>query len=313
MFGNWVGQKNGIKYAIILCGAIYIPVSLYVSWQLANNNFSYNTYIRWSAASFKLSYLDYALYGVLLFLFLQETKLSLKYKLPLSIYLFATIATSGARYSILFLMLAIILNLLRLFGQRNDKDNLVVVTFIFVTSLAMLHLSGNLSDTTDPFTYTTERLTSMVSGDRSIGNRLDTIQRSIEAITASPWSGYGMGNGSKLVGVNYPHNILLEVCLEAGIVPGLLMLTVLATSSLLALYAIRNNQTAVGIATLYLIGAYLKSFSFYESRVLFFFIGVTAGIYSTRVIRNRSAGHPFIGLRDNPPSSTARASVGIMR
>lgn len=314
MFGRFVGHKGATNQFAVIAGLIFVPISFYVLQQLALNGFSYSTYLKWSNASFKLGYLEFALYGTLLFVLAHDSTLSLKYRLLLCAYLFAVVAISGARYSILFLGLTVAFRLALAMRHGKLIDATIVLTVVSVATVGLLYLPQRFAIDSDPLEHSAHRISSMFHEDQSVRGRVSIIQRSTHAIAAEPWFGYGIGRGGEAIDANYPHNIVLETCLDAGIPAGILLSSILLTFGCVGLRLVPAGAISIGIATIYLLGAYLKSFTFYEARVLFFMIGIAATTRSRLASEPNSPSHRSMGsehraawlLRNNPGQTRLR-------
>jgi O-antigen ligase len=282
VFGRWIGNCGQVRASVFAIGAIFLPVSLYVSYQLSMHDFSYSTYYRWSAAQLKLDYLEYALYAVVLFVFALESELKLRYKAIVIPFLFFVIMTSGARYSILFLLLVILSKAARIVLAGRAIERVLLILVLCVVALSIVVPGGRIGGDLDPLAYTTTRLSSMVNNDASIDARIKTLNKTINAIGDRAAFGYGLGQGAPSVGINYPHNIVLEVALDGGVIPAFLLAIALGVAAMSAVRNMSQNEVAIGVVTLFAIGAYLKSFSFYESRLLFFFMGISVGVFAAR-------------------------------
>lgn len=283
MLGRWVGLSGYLRRVMLMVGLIYMPVSIYVLYQLYINGFSYNRYIDWSGAALKLSYLDYAMYAGVLFLFVQESRLTNKVKVPLCLYFFITVLVSGARYSILFLSAVVLWKLLRpMFSRASVRERRFSRAFALgLGGGGLLLLAGVTSF--ELFDFSFNRMQSLLGEDASIKGRLRTLGVAFDAIVQRPMFGFGMDQSSDALGINYPHNIVLEVMLEGGVLPGLLMALIALTTAVYSVREIRFGDVALGLATLYVVGAFFKSFSFYEARITFFLIGVLSGAIAFRV------------------------------
>ena len=274
--GRWAFTRGCLGRMMLVIAGCFVVVSVYLNYQLSINRFSYHLYYRYSSAVLKIGYLDYALFGVIAFLVFLESRIPLKYKIPLCAYVFVSVSITGARYSILFLPLALLIKILLSPKSRRRSEGLLITVVLFAGLSIYFYMTGDPNEDTNVFSYSSHRITNLFSSDASIQGRLSAFETAASAISERPLFGYGLGQSSEALKLNYPHNIVLEAGVEAGIIPATILAGVLFSSGILAIFAIRNGNSVVGLTTIYLAGAYLKSFSIYESRILFFFIGACA-------------------------------------
>lgn len=125
---------------------------------------------------------------------------------------------------------------------------------------------------------TARRLRRLFSGNElEAGGRGALWISSIENITQTPISGYGLGASGIMAGAHeghYPHNLFLQVWLDGGIVAFLLLFGLVVFPFLLALWhlvkgRLPTNQWIVYLGLfLFLILEYSKSIDFYSGRFL---------------------------------------------
>ena len=123
---------------------------------------------------------------------------------------------------------------------------------------------------------TAARLLRMFDGG---GAPLDTRgaiwSRAWESIQEAPILGHGLGSSGLMSGGTYPHNMFLQIWLDAGVFPLVIVCSLLGTP-IIALVMHRKNMISdnkiwipcIGIY-LFMIMEYSKSYDFYTSRVLF--------------------------------------------
>lgn len=118
----------------------------------------------------------------------------------------------------------------------------------------------------------------------SAGSRLDYYQTAVELWQSAPLTGHGYGSFAVLNrGVDarhYPHNILLEVLSELGLVGFILLASLLAYPALVVIRAGRRNVTAhtvliAGLVVYMLVNA-MVSGDIPSNRALFMLLGLTA-------------------------------------
>lgn len=288
VYGRTHGSTFRVHQVISWVTIIFLIVSLYINFQLSNNGFSYNRYYNWSTAQFKLGYLDYALFGVIALLCAMTRHIPSGIKIPLCCYICISVAISGARYSILFLLMVFAWRWLAL-AKRGQAFGATILGFMAVflaIVLAVVFKEEQL--VSSMFEYSLNRMGALVTGDTSVSARVSVFDSAVAAIGSSPLFGYGMGQGGLVLGVNYPHNIVFEIALETGVLAGALFLATLGLAAWKAIRSLFNSDLDyLALAVLFVIGAYLKSFSLYESRVLFFLLGVAGALAHSNSIRRR--------------------------
>lgn len=131
--------------------------------------------------------------------------------------------------------------------------------------------------------YSIDRLFLLIGEDKggSVNVRVDHLVQSIYAIDRHVWSGVGFAAyGASVLGNDtwdYPHNMLLEVWVESGLV-ALIFLLAFISVVYYRLASIPNRSFMVFIISYCLMNA-MKSSSFADNRVLFFWLGA-ALVYS---------------------------------
>jgi O-antigen ligase len=126
---------------------------------------------------------------------------------------------------------------------------------------------------------TAQRLRRMLSGtELQTGGRGSLWMTSIENIIDAPVFGYGLGSSGIMAGGHeeyYPHNLLLQVWLEGGVVALVLLLALIVFPFALALWRLAQGRLAssnrwiiyLGLF-LFLVLEYSKSIDFYSGRLL---------------------------------------------
>lgn len=128
-----------------------------------------------------------------------------------------------------------------------------------------------------------------VTGDSSIAVRIQLIRASLSLIAKAPF-GVGWGNFANAARANglpvsvsqpYPHNVLLEVAVEAGVVPliALFAVTVIALRSLHRLSSTPHGTAAFALA-IYFVGNSLVSGDITSNRAMWCFIGIGVGYWA---------------------------------
>ena len=130
-----------------------------------------------------------------------------------------------------------------------------------------------------------ETLASRGSSSGSAGKRLNFYRATLPAIADHPvlgkgvgsWAVFYYGNDSR----NYPHNLLLEIAFEEGLV-GLgaffVLLFLVGTSTVWLLRASKSQFLALGLMVLYCVTTGLFSGDLDDNRVLWIWVGMTLAI-----------------------------------
>jgi O-antigen ligase len=199
------------------------------------------------------------------------------------LFLFLTLALSLARGALLFTVLIVVISVFyALFrpslGRSSIGAYLKSILGRAAGTGAVVGVGALIFTVALTVEKTARRLILLLSGGgSSVAVRLQLWRASSENIAEAPILGYGLGSNGIMAGATeaaYPHNFLLQVWLDGGIVALLLAAFVVA----LPLWAfLRSDQTA-GALELSLLGVYVfmvleysKSYNFYTSRLLFIF------------------------------------------
>lgn len=219
-------------------------------------------------------------------------------KLLITMFFTFCMVLSGARAPIIFLALfslswMIYIFVIWLLNSRFLSRNLFPILMASVIILSSIVLFINRSESFDGADiYTTlgfsvDRLM-LLFGDAkgdSFNVRVNHFSLSLKAIDESIFKGVGLAAyGLSVSGADtwdYPHNLLLEVWVESGLFP-FVILTVLLSLVLLRLIVFSRQYWLFVIVTYCLLNA-MKSVSFADNRILFFWIGVA-------VVSSASAG-----------------------
>lgn len=209
--------------------------------------------------------------------------------LTISIYLLVALAFSLARGALIFtVFLLITMPFLQLCIAKRISfyifKNIVRLYWAFIIPLVggVVYISLNVERTFD-------RMKRLLTPAQELaqGGRGELWGNSIEAIREAPILGYGLGSsGIKSSGQedNHPHNFLLQVWLDGGVIALLLTLIVTCIPIFFLIRFIRLNTFDVyGLSFLliysFVILDFLKSYNFYTSRSLVI-IGVVSIVYT---------------------------------
>ena len=191
---------------------------------------------------------------------------------------FFAIVALAARAPLLFLIICIVLK----YSFANKKlINILVLSFVVFSSYVYIY---PLLAQMDLFELADGRLSDLGSRDsEAYGVRLEFISLSLELIGEYPFLGIGYGSfGIFLDGIDgraYPHNFILELAVELGLLGLILGLTLLFSMFILikkGLYYSKIYPAIFGLtlSIIYVMANSFKSSSFIDLRDLFLLIGV---------------------------------------
>lgn len=281
----WSTQRVTTVMHTIL--TIFVPVALYVVYQLSIHGFSYNTYMNWSNAAYRINYLDFSLYGVVLLIFFSTRTIALPKRALICVPILLTVLASGGRYSILFLSIFLtylVLNTIKTPNLRRQATIWMVVAIVVVLVAGGVFHPG---DYYQYFEYSMFRMTNALDSDQSISGRLALIDRALSSGLAHFLTGHGLGGSRRVLDGTYPHNFLLEAFLDGGLFAALALVGFCMSAALLPLKHIAREEKWILWLALFIVGAFLKSFSIYEARILFFVLGFLFANYAYRNRRHR--------------------------
>jgi O-antigen ligase len=138
------------------------------------------------------------------------------------------------------------------------------------------------------FEYSVFRMTSVLGVDQSIAGRLALISESLTGGLQHFLLGRGVGGSAEILQGSYPHNYILEAFLDGGLFAMMALIAFSAGAILQPLRYVPRDQRWVIALALFITGAFLKSFSIYESWMLFFTLGYLFGYYAYRSQRRYS-------------------------
>ena len=286
--GRGIEKRNLMDLLLNYTSLIFILFSFYLLYWLSKVNFSYGNYFFYSAAPYKIDYLTTGMYAGIVFIYTIFKLRSKWVKLPLSLYSLFIVAISGARFSIIFISIMLIITFTVKFRKIFFAKSffLIVLLLAVVTSFFVNKIeSKQLTRVENIFDFSIMRFNHFNKYDPSLISREQAITKSINSINNHPFFGYGIHSSPQIIHTVYPHNMFLEVWLDAGVV-GALALLIITTTMLSVLYfSIQfRSLLTLGIINLYIILSHLKSFSIIHSLLLFAFAGisVSALIYAQR-------------------------------
>jgi O-antigen ligase len=310
LVGVWLGTNGSTHWFFRAASVIFLPIALYIVYQLTKSSFSYNTYYYWSTAAYKIDYLTASLYaGVLLIYFFFNGRNVLE-KYGITVLCLGFIAISGARYSIIFSTVA---GVYMMFRNAQIVRTILITGSVGAWVLAVLVLFNDTLSTkfVDSVNYSLFRLENLSGNDTSVKGRVALIEKASEIIVEHFSFGVGLAGSEKVLG-NYPHNMLLEAFVDGGIVSMLLLLAFLVHSILVLIKLKHEDKAWCLLLVLYLLGAFMKSFSIYESRILFFFIGYAATLITREVLVWEGRGEGAGEVQDLAPDTRSLNSNDII-
>lgn len=255
---------NNFVYIVFILAIIYIPI-------FQNSYVLYIT--RGFANEIYMSYLTmgYICSVTIIINYFNSYKLFIKF--PIFLTLFYTLIITGARGPIIFLIFSFLIYYgYSFFLTKNYKKNIIkVISFVFVTSFILSTFNFKTFDSI--FERTISRLDALnsIQNDESANSRLQYIQFINSKMDHNHFfQGFGFGSyGIEEIGKDirhYPHNIILEIYFELGIIGILIFLSFLFYVSKRIL--ISKNSFSL-ILFLFLILNSLKSLSLVDSRIMF--------------------------------------------
>jgi len=294
--GLWQGKYGSAHTFFRIMALTFIPIAIYVLYQLSKSSFSYNTYMYWSKAAYKIDYLTMSMFAAILMIYFFFKGRNFIEKYGLSLFFLGFIAISGARYSIIFSSLALIFVTFRSAKKSPLKLTFGLLSGLILMISVLLFDKSLLTDRSDLISHSSFRIESIFGKDNSLKGRQVLIQKSSEIISEHFFTGVGVGGASNALHSNYPHNLLLEAFIDGGIFAVLPLLIFLLLSMYQLISSRHEDKVWLMLLVLYLLGGFLKSFSIYESRILFFFIGYAMVLKSERpATKNR----PLLNLNKN--------------
>lgn len=206
-------------------------------------------------------------------------------------FLFVTLALSLARGAFLFAIFVVVIAVFYALYRRPLRRSSVGA---YLKSLAgrtvgtgaVVGVGAIIFAVALTVEKTARRLLVLLSGGgSSVALRLQLWRSSWDSIGEAPVLGHGLGSNGMMAGAteaSYPHNFLLQVWLDGGIIAALL--TVLVVS--LPLWAFLRSDERAGATKLSLLGVFIfmvleysKSYNFYTSRLLFIFCALAVSSF----------------------------------
>lgn len=205
----------------------------------------------------------------------------------ISLFIIGVQIYMGGRGPFLFFVLIITINYVR-YEKLSNVIKYFIGFLLIVSSLWNYGVFDNMLSRLE--------LLSDLKGNTSTSTRLIQYNESIEKIFESPVIGYGLNStGIEITpyidgNLKYPHNVLIEIWLEVGIVAFLIFLLFYINIIIEFIFAKKNNietksLTVLSIILFIFLNA-LKSHSFAELRILYFFIGMYFFVLKPNSLKN---------------------------
>jgi len=238
--------------------------------------------------------------GLSLLIVVFQDKIAIKNRLGAGLVIVIILILCGSRGPILFAIgLVCVFVLFRLFNSSYlHRIQYVKIHNVFIFSVTSTILSillsvaaSNMSqEVTTLYERSLFRLEFLILDDgMSVNPRVKYIEESIRYMSDRPFFGYGIGSYSYITtGIDqrgYPHNIILEVWFELGII-GLFALLFFLVGFFIKL--IRDGQAIQWILYLYVLLNALKSSGLTDLRILFGILAMVALMQRTSQLKQQS-------------------------
>lgn len=214
-------------------------------------------------------------------------------------FLFVTLALSLARGAFLFAVFVVVLAVFYALYRRPLRRSSIGAYLKSIGGRmagtgAVIGVGAVVFAVALTVEKTARRLLVLLSGGgSSVALRLQLWRESWESIGQAPILGHGLGSNGMMAGAteaSYPHNFLLQVWLDGGILAALLVVLVIS----LPFVAFLASDRKAGARRLSLLGVfvfmvleYSKSYNFYTSRLLFIFCALAVSSFQIAVRRER--------------------------
>ncbi|TDQ38679.1 O-antigen ligase family protein [Aureibacillus halotolerans] len=213
-----------------------------------------------------------------------------KWPLKLAAFLFTAVLLFllmqiGARGPLVSFLAAItlpvLINIVRLFTTSHVQRYMVFIGVAVMVGIGYLIYAASL----DQLPRTLWRMLVLFSGQGDFGDsadaRLDHYSNALALFSQSPWIGNGLGSWPVINGYNdtrsYPHNIVLELMVELGLI-GTVLLAIVLVWSLCRVPWRRLAQAPMAMTTVmlllfFLAGAFVSG-DLNDNRLIFAFAGM---------------------------------------
>ena len=223
----------------------------------------------------------------ILLLFIPSISLNFKRKTK-SILIFINITLlffSTSRGSVLGLILVLVIYFLYNFrSMKITATRILNILLLFSFLMLGFFIESKLYrvEHTSPIERSLSKFELLFLEDKgeSINTRYYYLEKFVNQIDINLFFGHGFGSYgivyNNLDGRHYPHNILLELLIESGFFTSLVMLIIFVYS----IFFIKSEEPVINLIIAFLFLNYLKSFSFEDARIIFFFLAILLKFYS---------------------------------
>jgi O-antigen ligase len=232
------------------------------------------------------------------------------------------LATIGGRGPLVFALLAVPVLVLGLLLRNRGFLRRATRLSMFIGSLAALIMVGYLAMSDRPFTdvghyRTLDRLEMQLSGEAtdSMDERAAGQDLALRAWLEKPLLGWGIGEFRvKDSDLQYPHNLLLELLMEMGIIGSFLFFSIAAWAVACCVRIARDpcvGWAEVAVALLFLteLASHLTVQGYLaDDRIFLAYMGLVIGCATVRRSEFRPVGRPLavLGEAGGPPGRIAR-------
>lgn len=204
---------------------------------------------------------------------LQERRKTLFFTILFVIFLLALTSIKGRSPVIMSMATMFLFWLIYTYKQRKNrfKNILIILTTGLVSSIVFLQYAS------EQWLTRMTRLTETTQEEP----RVFIYKQALSFIKDSPSLGYGLGSYNYFTGINYPHNIFLEITFYSGVVGLILFVCFLFIFLKSAIHALNKNN--IEIITLSMIATFCLlvwnvSYSLSSSYILFVSLGFVIGV-----------------------------------
>ncbi|RFS17235.1 O-antigen ligase family protein [Emticicia sp. C21] len=239
--------------------------TIYAIYILIQENFIFSTFYK------RLDIIDYLTYSLLALSFSLYSLIFSKnilFKLG-TIVFFSFSLISGARAPVVFFLL-----LLFYWIVKKRMYSYVFISMILITGLFFLYWD----ELNMLIEFAFIRFSSF-GEDNSTSERVSFLEKSLNSFLEYPLFGQGINSsGLILIGIDekeYPHNFLLEILIEIGIlgiIPMLCYLLLMVEPLLFKRRKFNNMQLFLSAICIFIFANFMKSFSIIDLKYLLFFL-----------------------------------------
>jgi O-antigen ligase len=221
----------------------------------------------------------YLAFGVLLgFALIFVRTIEYRFQFGITIVLLSGLVISSARGPLIFYIFSILVVTMLGFKSNQNVNKKFRTSYVLISvSLLILIITnaGVFQSVISLLQNTIGRFSAFLSstGGESVSTRLELYYQAIDMFSENIFIGYGLGSfGLYVTGMDvklYPHNILLELLSETGVVSVLILFMFV-----LSLFKKLINNDVIVMISLFALMNMMKSNSFEELRMFFGFLAV---------------------------------------